>query len=73
MYGRKYGQESSDGGYGHDHVWSAQGRAWRDEEGLEAPKYWTRSGEGWSETRSLVLNENLSLEEAHSLLQRKVD
>ena len=37
------------GGYRDDAVWSDAGRAWRDEEGLVAPKYWAEGGEGWTE------------------------
>lgn len=36
-----------DGGYAKDEVWSDAGRAWRDEQGLVAPKYWTRDGGSW--------------------------
>ncbi len=44
--------------------------AWEDEEALH---YQQSSNEGWSDTRSLVLNENLGLSEAHGLLKRKAD
>jgi len=37
------------GGYRDDSVWTESGRAWRDQEGLEAPKYWTRGEDGWTE------------------------
>jgi iron(II)-dependent oxidoreductase len=37
-----------DGGYEHESLWSAAGWAWRREEGLVAPKYWTRGADGWS-------------------------
>jgi len=38
------------GGYDDDELWSETGRTWRDEEGLEAPRYWARTAEGaWRE------------------------
>ena len=37
------------GGYAADEIWSDRGRAWRDEEGLEAPKYWMRLEDRWAE------------------------
>ncbi len=37
------------GGYEEDGVWTEAGRAWRDEAGLAAPKYWTRGDDGWTE------------------------
>lgn len=37
------------GGYAADAAWSAEGRAWRDEAELTAPKYWVRDGAGWGE------------------------
>lgn len=46
---RAYADFVEAGGYGLDGVWSEAGRAWRDHEGLVAPKYWARSGEGWTE------------------------
>ena len=36
-----------DGGYTRDELWSDAGRAWRDEDGVQAPKYWFRSDSGW--------------------------
>jgi hypothetical protein len=55
---------------------SAQGDkvlvAWEDEE-TEVLHYRQNTREGWSEIRSLVLNENLSLGMARDLLRRKVE
>ena len=41
-----------DGGYREAAWWSDEGWAWLSEAGVEAPKYWQRSGAGWS-TRTL--------------------
>jgi iron(II)-dependent oxidoreductase len=38
-----------DGGYRDDDAWSGAGRAWRDEGGLTAPKYWTHERDAWCE------------------------
>ncbi len=38
----------SDGGYRHDEFWSSAGLAWRTESGADAPKYWSRNGDGWT-------------------------
>lgn len=37
------------GGYDDPTHWSDEGWAWRQEEGLAAPKYWTLDDDGWSE------------------------
>lgn len=37
------------GGYAADEIWSEAGLAWRDEEGLTAPKYWLRVDDQWAE------------------------
>ena len=37
------------GGYTDDDAWSEAGRAWRDVEGLVAPKYWVSEAKGWTE------------------------
>jgi gamma-glutamyl hercynylcysteine S-oxide synthase len=37
------------GGYDTPDNWAAAGWAWREEEGLVAPKYWSREGGVWSE------------------------
>jgi iron(II)-dependent oxidoreductase len=37
------------GGYRNDDCWSEAGRAWRDREGLVAPKYWAESPSGQTE------------------------
>jgi iron(II)-dependent oxidoreductase len=36
-------------GYEDEALWSEQGWAWRQEEGLTTPKYWSRGDDGWSE------------------------
>lgn len=38
-----------DGGYRRRDVWSPAGWAWREEQGIEAPKYWAPAEEGWTE------------------------
>lgn len=39
-----------DGGYARDEWWTPEGRAWRDEQGANAPLAWQRDGEGgWLE------------------------
>jgi len=38
-----------DGGYDEADHWTEAGWSWRSEQDVEAPKYWTREGEGWSE------------------------
>ncbi len=43
-----YAEFVADGGYRRDEFWSPAGRAWRREAGVEAPKYWTRDGSGWT-------------------------
>jgi iron(II)-dependent oxidoreductase len=35
-----------DGGYARPELWSDEGWRWRDENGVEAPLYWERDGEG---------------------------
>jgi iron(II)-dependent oxidoreductase len=35
------------GGYRDDRLWTAEGRAFRDGGGIEAPEHWRRSGGGW--------------------------
>jgi gamma-glutamyl hercynylcysteine S-oxide synthase len=35
------------GGYGRRELWSDDGWAWREEAGVDAPKYWTRDGDDW--------------------------
>ena len=37
-----------DGGYAERRLWSEEGWAWLEEAGVEAPKYWTREGDGWT-------------------------
>jgi iron(II)-dependent oxidoreductase len=37
------------GGYDEPDYWSEGGWSWRCEQDLEAPKYWTRDGERWTE------------------------
>jgi ergothioneine biosynthesis protein EgtB len=36
------------GGYGREELWSAEGWAWRQREGIDRPTFWERDGEGWS-------------------------
>jgi len=36
------------GGYAERHVWSEAGWAWKQQERLGAPKYWSPSGAGWT-------------------------
>lgn len=38
-----------DGGYDERDHWSEAGWSWRSEQDLEAPKYWVREGEEWTE------------------------
>ena len=38
-----------DGGYHAREAWSERGWAWRTEAELEAPKFWERTGDGWTE------------------------
>ncbi len=40
-----------DGGYSNPDWWSAEGWAHRNEDGLTAPKYWSRDGSQWWRTR----------------------
>lgn len=36
------------GGYANRELWSDAGWAWHEAEGVEAPEYWLRAGEGWA-------------------------
>jgi iron(II)-dependent oxidoreductase len=36
-----------DGGYQKESLWSPEGWKWRQESGVEAPKYWLRDGTDW--------------------------
>ncbi|WP_425442832.1 ergothioneine biosynthesis protein EgtB [Sphingomonas spermidinifaciens] len=38
----------ADGGYADPRHWLSDGWAWVKAEGIEAPLYWTRGGEGWT-------------------------
>ncbi|HSJ98842.1 MAG TPA: SUMF1/EgtB/PvdO family nonheme iron enzyme, partial [Myxococcota bacterium] len=40
-----------DGGYRRRELWSAEGWAWREAAGREAPLHWTRAGAGWQVRR----------------------
>jgi iron(II)-dependent oxidoreductase len=40
-----------DGGYDDGRWWTERGWAWRHEEGLEHPQFWSREASGWSRTR----------------------
>jgi iron(II)-dependent oxidoreductase len=42
----------AEGGYSRREFWSDAGWKWLQESGAQAPKYWTRNGEGWT-TRSM--------------------
>jgi gamma-glutamyl hercynylcysteine S-oxide synthase len=44
----------ADGGYRRDGLWSAAGRAWRDEEHAVAPAYWEPDGQGGWISRDLA-------------------
>jgi iron(II)-dependent oxidoreductase len=39
------------GGYSERDWWSADGWAWRESEGAEAPRYWRRAADGWARER----------------------
>lgn len=39
------------GGYHEPSLWSEAGWAWREQEGLEAPRFWVREGDAWGERR----------------------
>ncbi|MCA9739340.1 MAG: ergothioneine biosynthesis protein EgtB [Gemmatimonadetes bacterium] len=39
------------GGYHDASLWSSAGWAWREQEGLEAPRFWVRDGDTWGERR----------------------
>jgi len=41
----------ADDGYRRPELWSAEGWAWREREGVEAPLYWQRDRDGWLERR----------------------
>ncbi|PWG64833.1 selenoneine synthase SenA [Sediminicurvatus halobius] len=43
----EFAQFVADGGYRRRELWSEAGWAWREAEGLEAPCYWRRDGDGW--------------------------
>ncbi|MDX1647663.1 MAG: ergothioneine biosynthesis protein EgtB [Longimicrobiales bacterium] len=53
-----YREFVDDGGYGDREAWSDEGWAWKEEAGLEAPKYWTGAGAGW---RERVMDRTLDL------------
>jgi gamma-glutamyl hercynylcysteine S-oxide synthase len=49
---RQYAAFVVDGGYGDERLWSAEGWAWRQEAGADAPQFWRREGVGdWSRRR----------------------
>jgi iron(II)-dependent oxidoreductase len=48
----QYMEFMRDGGYEREEFWSSGGRRWRAETEAVAPKYWSRSGDGWV-TRSM--------------------
>ncbi|WP_018636697.1 ergothioneine biosynthesis protein EgtB [Parafrankia elaeagni] len=41
----------ADGGYDDERLWSAEGWAWRCQEGLTAPLFWSRDGDVWTRRR----------------------
>ncbi|WP_373693943.1 ergothioneine biosynthesis protein EgtB [Parafrankia sp. BMG5.11] len=41
----------ADGGYADERLWSAEGWAWRCQEGLTAPLFWSRDGDVWTRRR----------------------
>jgi gamma-glutamyl hercynylcysteine S-oxide synthase len=43
----RYQEFMADGGYERGELWSAKGRAWREETGVTSPKYWMRDGDRW--------------------------
>jgi iron(II)-dependent oxidoreductase len=48
-----------DGGYGRPELWSAEGWAWREAEGVERPRYWTADGHARSFERIEPLDPDL--------------
>jgi gamma-glutamyl hercynylcysteine S-oxide synthase len=49
---RQYAAFVVDGGYADERLWSAEGWAWRQEAGVDAPQFWRREGVGdWSRGR----------------------
>lgn len=46
------------GGYRRRDCWSAEGWRWRERAGIEAPRYWSKSGTGW-QTRHFDRSEAL--------------
>ncbi len=44
----RYLEFMADGGYEREELWSAQGRRWLAETGIDSPKYWQRSGDAWT-------------------------
>jgi iron(II)-dependent oxidoreductase len=46
-----FGEFVADRGYRAHRLWSADGWAWREAEGVEAPLYWERTGSGWERSR----------------------
>lgn len=50
----EYAEFVADGGYGRDALWTAAGRAWRDQERATAPAYWEPDGAGTWRTRDLA-------------------
>ena len=48
----EYARFVEDGGYERPELWTEAGWAWRQEAGLAAPQFWTRSEVGWM-TRSM--------------------
>ena len=53
------------GGYDESAHWSEPGWAWRNEEGLEAPMYWQRHDDSWSER---FMDREVDLEPNHPVV-----
>ena len=46
----EYLEFMTDGGYQRDELWDASGLAWIREQGIDAPRHWSRTGDGgWTE------------------------
>lgn len=48
---REYMTFIAEGGYADRELWSAEGWAWREGDGADAPLYWQRDGERWLRQR----------------------
>ncbi len=60
---RRYVEFIEDSGYGRPECWTAEGWAWREQEGAEHPQFWRRAGAGsWARLR-FGWEEDLPLDE----------